>query len=70
MTLVPERTLTREEIDQIWIDRANTPVHIDHIKDWTVEELAEEAQNPDWYEGKDDYLRAIADQPKGRHILV
>jgi len=70
MTLVPEHTLTRAEIDAILLHSTERVNPSEEMHDWTIEELAEEAQNPTPYDRKDEYLRAIAYHPRGNHILV
>ena len=70
MTLVPERTFSRHEVNEMVRDYLQRVSPADEIREWTVEELAEEAQNPTQYDRKDEYLRAIAYHANGSHILV
>ena len=70
MTLMPEHTLTRDEIKRILADSLDRVNPAEEIMDWTIEELAEEAQNPSAYPHKEEYLRAIAYHPRGSHVLV
>ena len=70
MTLTPEHTFTRSEVRDILARHLEEINPVEEIKDWSIEELAEEAQNPSYYDHKDEFLRAISYHPRGGHILV
>jgi hypothetical protein len=70
MTIAPELTPVKTEYEYLDTDRFDriTPAQI--IQHWGVDALAEEAQNPAWYNHKAEVLRAIAYHPNGADELV
>jgi hypothetical protein len=70
MTIAPELAPAAVEYDYLDTDSFDLVTPKTMIQHWGSSALAEEAQNPSWYNHKSEVLWAIAEHPNGSDELV